>query len=154
EQGCQSCSMAADTINANFVHLNARDIALAAVSRAPLAKIEAFRKRMGWSFPWYSAFASDFNQDFRVSFTPEERAGKGYYNFGTGQHPSEEAPGVSAFYKNAAGDVFHTYSSYARGVEGLLGVYSLIDLAPNGRNEDALAYPMAWVRHHDRYQTA
>jgi predicted dithiol-disulfide oxidoreductase (DUF899 family) len=154
EQGCQSCSMAADTINANLVHLNARDIALVAVSRAPLAKIETFRKRMGWSFPWYSAFASDFNQDFRVSFTPEERAGKGYYNFGTGLHPSEEAPGVSAFYKNAAGDVFHTYSSYARGVEGLLGVYSLIDLAPNGRNEDALTYPMAWVRHHDRYQTA
>lgn len=154
EQGCQSCSMAADTINANLAHLNARDIALVAVSRAPLAKIEQFRKRMGWRFRWYSAFTSDFNQDFRVSFTPEERAGKGYYNFGTGQHPSEEAPGVSAFYKNAAGEVFHTYSSYARGVEGLLGVYSLIDLAPNGRSEDALAYPMAWVRHHDRYQTA
>jgi predicted dithiol-disulfide oxidoreductase (DUF899 family) len=154
EQGCQSCSMAADSINANLVHLNARDIALAVVSRAPLAKIEAFRGRMGWSFPWFSAFANEFNQDFGVSFTPEQRAGKGYYNFGTGQHPSEEAPGVSAFYKNGAGDVFHTYSSYARGVEGLLGVYSLIDLAPNGRNEDALVYPMAWVRHHDRYQTA
>lgn len=154
EQGCQSCSMAADTVNANLVHLNARDIALVAVSRAPLAKIEPFRKRMGWSFPWYSAFANDFNQDFGVSFTPEQRAGEGYYNFGTGQHPSGEAPGVSAFYKNAAGDVFHTYSSYARGVEGLLGVYSLIDLAPNGRDEKALNYPMAWVRHHDRYQTA
>ncbi|MEG9438907.1 DUF899 domain-containing protein [Edaphobacter sp. HDX4] len=155
EQGCQSCSMAADTINGNLAHLNARDIALAVISRAPLPKIEAFRKRMGWSFPWLSSFANDFNSDFGVYFTPEQRGGSGYYNFGTGQHPSEEAPGISAFYRNkGTGDVFHTYSSYARGVEGLLGVYSLIDLTPNGRNEGALAYPMAWVRHHDRYQTA
>jgi predicted dithiol-disulfide oxidoreductase (DUF899 family) len=155
EQGCQSCSMAADTINGNLVHLNARDIALAVVSRAPLPKIEVFRKRMGWSFPWFSSFANDFNRDFAVYFAPEQLGGSGYYNFGTGQHPSEEAPGISAFYRNkVTDDVFHTYSSYARGVEGLLGVYSLIDLTPNGRNEGALAYPMAWVRHHDRYQTA
>ena len=152
EQGCQSCSLAADTMNANLIHLNARDIAFAVVSRAPLAKIEAFRKRMGWSFPWYSSSANGFNYDFGVSFTPEQMAGKGYYNFGTGEHPSEEAPGVSAFYRNDAGEVFHTYSSYARGAEGLLAVYTLIDATPNGRDEDALSYPMAWVRHHDRYE--
>ncbi len=130
EQGCPSCSLVSDTINSNLPHLTSRDIALAVVSRAPLKKIEAFRKRMGWSFPWLSSFASDFNQDFGVSFTPEQRAGKAYYNFGTSDFPSEEAPGISAFYKNEAGEIFHTYSSYSRGVEGLLGVYPLLDMSP------------------------
>jgi len=116
-------------------------------------KIEPFRKRMGWTFPWVSAFRNDFNRDFAVSFTPEQREGKGYYNFGTGEHPSEEAPGISAFYRNEAGEIFHTYSSYARGVEGLLGVYTLLDMAPKGRDEEGLPYPMAWVRLHDRYDT-
>lgn len=154
EQGCQSCSMAADTIDANVVHAANRGVSVVAVSRAPVEKIEPFRKRMGWEFPWVSSFASDFNHDFGVSFTQKEREGKGYYNFGTGQHPSEEAPGTSAFYRDDAGEIFHTYSSYARGVEGLLGVYTLLDMAPKGRDEDGLPYPMAWVQHHDRYDTA
>ena len=154
EQGCQSCSMAADTIDANVVHAANRGVNVVVVSRAPVEKIEPFRKRMRWDFPWVSSFESDFNRDFAVSFTPKEREGKGYYNFGTGQHPSEEAPGMSAFYRNDAGEIFHTYSSYARGVEELLGVYALLDMAPKGRDEDGLPYPMAWVRHHDRYDTA
>jgi predicted dithiol-disulfide oxidoreductase (DUF899 family) len=153
EQGCPSCSLVAETINANLVHLTQRDVAFAAVSRAPLAKIEAFRKRMGWTFPWASSFGSDFNFDYGVSFTPEQMERGRFYNFGTARHPSEEAPGLSAFYKDEDGEVFHTYSSYGRGVEGLLGVYSLLDMAPKGRDEAGLSFPMAWVRHHDRYET-
>lgn len=152
EQGCPSCSMASDTIDSNLFHLNSRDVALAVVSRAPIAKIEPFHQRMGWRFPWVSSFGSDFNQDFAVSFTPEQRQGANYYNFGTSAFPSEEAPGMSAFYRNEAGEIFHTYSSYARGSEGLLGVYALLDVAPKGRDEASLPYPMAWVRHHDRYE--
>jgi predicted dithiol-disulfide oxidoreductase (DUF899 family) len=153
EQGCPSCSLAAETMNANLVHLNQRDVAFAVVSRAPIGKIEAFRKRMGWSFPWVSSFGNDFNHDYAVSFTPEEMAGGRFYNFGTAGHPSEEAPGVSAFYKDGNGEVFHTYSCYARGGENLLGVYALLDMAPKGRNETGLVFPMAWVRHHDRYES-
>lgn len=155
EQGCPSCSMASDTMNSNLVHLNARDVSFAAVARAPMEKIEAFRNRMGWSFPWVSSNKSDFNYDFGVTFTREQQlTEKNYYNFGTGEHPSEEAPGVSAFYRNEAGEIFHTYSSYARGGEGLLAVYTLLDMAPKGRDEDDLPWPMAWVRHHDRYENA
>ncbi|WP_263365178.1 DUF899 domain-containing protein [Edaphobacter bradus] len=152
EQGCPSCSMVADTVDATIVHVTQRDAAFAAVSRAPMEKIKAFKERMGWSFPWVSSFSSDFNQDFAVSFTAEQIAKGKPYNFGTSGFPSEEAPGVSVFYKNEAGEVFHTYSSYGRGLEGLLGVYALLDMAPKGRDEDALPYPMAWVRHHDRYE--
>lgn len=152
EQGCPSCSLTADTIDANFIHLTQRDVALAVVSHAPSEKIEPFRKRMGWSFPWVSAYGSDFNHDFAVSFTAEEMAREHIYNFGTANFPAEEAPGVSAFYKDEYGEIFHTYSSYGRGGEGLLGVYALLDMAPKGRNEAGLSFPMAWVRHRDRYE--
>jgi predicted dithiol-disulfide oxidoreductase (DUF899 family) len=151
EEGCPSCSMVADHINGSIVHLAHRDVTLVAVSRAPLAKIEAFEKRMGWQFKWVSSYENDFNRDFRVSFTKDELANGKPYNYNTSAFPSEEAHGTSVFYQDATGDVFHSYSSYARGPEPLLGVYYYLDLVPKGRNEDALPYPMAWVRHHDRY---
>jgi len=152
EQGCPSCSWAADNIDGNVVHLNARDVTLVLVSRAPLGQIEAFKKRMGWRFKWVSSYGNDFNYDYHVSFTKEEMAkGEVYYNFGPNGFPSEEAPGVSVFCKDAAGGVFHTYSSYARGGEPLLGGYYFLDLVPKGRDEAALPFTMAWVRHHDRY---
>ncbi|MGD0436412.1 MAG: DUF899 family protein, partial [Bryobacteraceae bacterium] len=122
------------------------------VSRAPLTEIEAFKKRMGWSFKWVSSFGSDFNYDYHVSFTKDELAqGEVYYNYGREKFGGEEAPGLSVFTKDATGDVFHTYSSYARGLDILVGAYNFLDLAPKGRDEDGLAFTMAWVRHHDRY---
>jgi predicted dithiol-disulfide oxidoreductase (DUF899 family) len=152
EQGCPSCSWAADNIDGNVVHLNARDVTLVVVSRAPLAQIEAFRKRMGWGFKWVSSYGSDFNHDYHVSFTAEEIAkGNVYYNYGPNGFPSEEAPGISVFYKNGDGEVFHTYSTFARGAEPLLGGYYLLDAVPKGRDEAGLPFTMAWVRHHDRY---
>lgn len=154
EQGCQSCSLAAETFNANLVHVNQRDAAFVAVSRAPLSKIVPFKQRMGWNFRWVSSFETDFNKDFGVTFTKEELANGKIYNFGTSGFGSEEAPGFSAFYRDAQGNVFHTYSTYGRGLEGLLGVYALLDMAPRGRDEDELPYPMAWVRHRDRYENA
>jgi predicted dithiol-disulfide oxidoreductase (DUF899 family) len=152
EQGCASCSYVADHFDGSTLHLANRDTTLAVVSRAPLAEIEAFRKRMGWKFQWVSSFGSDFNFDYHVSFTPEEKAsGKVYYNYAVGEFPSQEGPGASVFAKDAAGDVFHTYSSYARGLDILMGTYNLLDLVPKGRDEDGLAFSMSWVRHHDRY---
>lgn len=154
EQGCPSCSMAADTMDANYVHLTQGDIGFAMVSRAPMAKIAAFKKRMGWSVPWVSSYRSDFNYDFAVSFAGNDAKGSNWYNFATSGHPAEEAPGVSAFYKDAHGTLYRTYSTYGRGLEGILGVYALLDIAPRGRDEDKLPWPMAWVKHHDRYETA
>jgi predicted dithiol-disulfide oxidoreductase (DUF899 family) len=152
EQGCPSCSFEADHFNSFIVHLNARDVSMAIVSRAPVEKLQAFRKRMGWSFKWVSSYQTDFNTDYRVSFTKDEMAnGKVNYNYGMNVFPSDEAPGVSVFYRDANGDIFHTYSAYARGLDILLGAYNFLDLAPKGRDEDALPYPMVWVRHHDRY---
>lgn len=151
EQGCPSCSLAADSMNANYIHLIQRDVAFAMVSRAPLAKIAAFKKRMGWSVPWVSSFGNEFNYDYGVSLSEEERQSK-VYNYGSSTFPSDEAPGMSAFYKDERGTVYHTYSGYARSLESLLGVYTMLDVAPLGRNEDGLAWPMAWVRHHDRYE--
>jgi predicted dithiol-disulfide oxidoreductase (DUF899 family) len=151
EQGCSSCSMAADTMNPNVIHLNQRDVTFSAVSRAPLSKIEPFKQRLGWTFPWVSSFYTNFNQDFRVSFTPEQLQGKPY-NFGTSSFPRDEAPGISAFFKDETGNVYHTYSGYARGLEHLLAVYSMLDVAPLGRHEEGLPNPMAWVRHRDRYE--
>jgi predicted dithiol-disulfide oxidoreductase (DUF899 family) len=154
EEGCPSCSMSGDHMDSSLVHLIQRDVTLVAVSRAPLGKIEAFKKRMGWSFPWVSSYGTDFNRDYHVSFTKEEMAnGKMYYNFDLRAFPAEEAPGISVFYKDTNGDVFHTYSSYGRGPEWLLGAYSYLDLVPKGRDEDGLPFPMAWVRHHDKYET-
>lgn len=152
EQGCPSCSFMADHIDGMNVHLAQRDITLVVVSRAPLAELERFRRRMGWQFEWVSSFGSDFNHDFGVSFTPEERArGEVTYNYGVQPFESEELPGISVFCKDDAGTVFHTYSTYRRGVEVMMGAYELMDLTPKGRDERDVPYKMEWVRHHDRY---
>ena len=152
EAGCPSCSYLADHFG-SLVHLGNRDVTLAVISRAPIAQIEAFKKRMGWPFRWMSSFGSDFNRDYHVSFTKEEMAsGKVSYNYEMAEFPSEEAPGLSVFYKNDAGEIFHTYSAYARGLDILVGAYNFLDMAPKGRDEDGLAFSMAWVRHHDRYE--
>ena len=151
QEGCKSCSFWADNFNGIGVHLKHRDVTLVAVSRAPLARLEAFRKRMGWGFKWVSSSGSDFNRDFHVSFTPEEMKGELYYNYGMQKFPSEEAPGISVFCKDAKGEVFHTYSCYARDLDMLNGAYHYLDLVPRGRDEDGLTHSMAWVRHHDRY---
>src|SRR5690349_22513023 len=155
-QGCPSCSFLADHFDGAVVHLAQRDVTFVVVSRAPLAEIEAYQRRMGWRFEWVSSSGSDFNQDYQVSFTAEEKAGgKVFYNYEfIESFPSEERPGASVFYKNAAGEIFHTYSTYGRGLDILIGTYHFLDLAPKGRDEDALAWSMAWVRHHDRYDGA
>jgi predicted dithiol-disulfide oxidoreductase (DUF899 family) len=152
EQGCPSCSYMADHTDGMTIHLAHRDIAFVAISRAPLADILKFRQRMGWKFDWVSSNASDFNFDFGVSFTKEALAtGEVEYNYRKGYFPAEEAPGISVFYKDDAGDVFHTYSTFGRGVEVMMGTYMLVDLAPKGRDERDVFYKMEWVRHHDRY---
>ena len=150
-QGCPSCSFLADHFDGAVIHLAHRDVSLVVISRAPLAEIEAYKKRMGWKFKWVSSFGNDFNRDFHVSFTPEEKAsGKVEYNYEMTEFPSEEAPGLSAFIKQD-GAVFHTYSSYARGLDILVGAYNFLDMAPKGRDEDGLPWSMAWVRRHDEY---
>lgn len=154
EQGCKSCSFMADHVGGALAHLAQRDVSFVAVSRAPLAEIERFRQRMGWHFPWVSSHGSDFNRDFNVSFTPQERAqGEVYYNYGMMAFPLDEAPGISAFYRDDAGQVFHTYSTYGRGVELMMGTYELLDITAKGRDEEELPYTMAWVRHHDQYES-
>ena len=153
KQGCKSCSFMADHLDGISVHLAQRDIALTVISRAPLVDIERFRARMGWRFAWASSNGNDFNRDFHVSFAPEDRIdGEVYYNYHLMSFPADEAPGISIFVKNDAGEVFHTYSTFGRGVEVMMGAYSLIDLTPQGRDESALPYRMDWVRHHDRYE--
>jgi predicted dithiol-disulfide oxidoreductase (DUF899 family) len=155
DEGCKSCSFMADHHDGMQPHLAQRDVTLLVVSRAPLAQIEAFRRRMGWRFRWVSSQGSDFNHDFGVSFTPQQRSrGTVPYNYRQQAFPHEEAPGISAFVRDDAGTVFHTYSRYGRGVEVMMGTYALLDLMPRGRDEDALAYGMEWVRHHDRYDSA
>ncbi|MEQ9333357.1 DUF899 domain-containing protein [Thalassobaculum sp.] len=151
-QGCPSCSFMADHIDGMTVHLENRDVSLVAVSRAPLDEIERFRRRMGWRFRWASSHGSDFNYDFGVSFTPEQVArGDIGYNYSTSPHCYEELPGVSVFFKNDDGQVFHTYSTYGRGVEVMMGTYRMLDLVPKGRDERDVENRMEWVRHHDRY---
>ena len=150
EEGCKSCSFLADTFNGAVLHLPARDTSFAAISRAPLAKLQAFQKRMGWTFPWYSSAESTFNYDFHVSFPPEQDMKTAAYNYGNGGFPTSEAPGASVFLRDGD-DVFHTYSSYARGLDQMIGTYNFLDLTPLGRNEENLSYGMEWVRHHDQY---
>lgn len=155
EQGCKSCSYMADHNDGANPHLAQRDVTLLAVSRAPLADIERFRQRMGWKFNWVSSYGTDFNHDFGVNFTQDEMsAGKVDYNYVMQPFPHEEAPGISVFYRDDAGEVFHTYSRYGRGVEVMMHAYALLDLVPKGRDEDPLSYGMEWVRHHDRYAAA
>jgi predicted dithiol-disulfide oxidoreductase (DUF899 family) len=152
KEGCPSCSFISDHIDGSVVHLAARDVRLAVVSRAPLAQIEAYKKRMGWRFHWVSSNATDFNYDYQVSMTKEElEKGEVYYNYSKQKFPSEERPGTSVFYKDAAGNIFHTYSSYARGLDILIGAYNWLDLTPKGRDEAELKHGMVWVRHHDKY---
>jgi predicted dithiol-disulfide oxidoreductase (DUF899 family) len=154
EEGCKSCSFMMDHFNPTVPHLNARDVSFAAISHAPLAEILPFKERMGWTVNWVSAHNTDFNHDFHVSFTEEELArGKVFYNFGLREFPVEEAPGISVFARDAAGNVYHTYSTYGRGVEVVMGTYYLLDLVPKGRDEDPEA-TMSWVRYHDRYEHA
>ena len=153
EQGCPSCSYMADHVAGMQPHLAARDVTFRAVSRAPLAEIERFRRRLGWQFKWVSSHGTDFNYDFGVSFTPEDVAkGELHYNYGRWPYAYEEWPGVSVFYKDDAGDVFHTYSTYGRGVEVMMGTYRMLDLTPKGRDERDTFYKMEWIRHHDRYE--
>lgn len=152
EEGCPSCSFLSDHIDGALVHLAHRDVTLLAISRAPLPQIEAFKKRMGWRFRWVSSYGNDFNFDYHVSFPKDKTAnGKVYYNYDMNEFPSEEAPGISVFYKDPTGDIFHTYSSYARGLDMLVGAYNYLDLVPKGRDEAELPWTMAWVRHHDKY---
>ncbi|HTV23436.1 MAG TPA: thioredoxin family protein [Polyangiaceae bacterium] len=152
KEGCPSCSLLTDHLDGSAVHVAARDVAVVLVSRAPFPEIAAFKARMGWGLHWVSSFGSDFNRDYHVSFTQDEVAkGEFYYNFGMTGFPSEEAPGISVFAKDASGAVFHTYSSYARGGEPFITAYQVLDMVPKGRDEVGLPWPMAWVRHHDRY---
>src|ERR1700726_850749 len=156
KEGCPSCSFLADHFDGPAVHLANRDVTLAVVSRAPLAEIEAFKKRMGWRFKWVSSFGSDFNFDYHVSFTPDEiRKGKVYYNYDVREFQVEELAGTSMFYKDANGDIFHTYSVFARGSEMLGGAYGYLDHLPKGRNETGPNHDLSdWVRHHDKYGDA
>jgi predicted dithiol-disulfide oxidoreductase (DUF899 family) len=152
-EGCPSCSFNMDHTDGALVHLAQRDVSFAAISRAPYPKIAAFKERMGWRFNWVSSNGNDFNRDYRVAFTKEELAnGEVDYNYGMNKFPSEEAPGISVFYKDQNGNIFHTYSAYARGTENVVNTYNYLDLVPKGRDEDVLYFPMAWVRHHDRYK--
>jgi predicted dithiol-disulfide oxidoreductase (DUF899 family) len=148
---CKSCSFWADHFDAMTPHLAARDVTLAVISRAPRERFAEFQRRMGWRFPWYSAFASDFNTDFAVSFEPEQVGRERVYNFGMNEPEAREKQGISVFAKDEHGAVFHTYSSYARGAEMANGTYHILDLVPKGRDEAGLSFPMAWVRYHDEY---
>lgn len=152
EEGCKSCSYVSDHLAPAVVHLKARDVSFAAVSHAPLAEFAPFKQRMGWAFNWVSSHGNDFNRDYHVSFTAEEMArGKVYYNYGMMEFPVEEAPGLSVFARTRSGDLYHTYSTYSRGLDSLIGTYTLLDLVPKGRDEGSDA-TMSWVRYHDRYE--
>jgi predicted dithiol-disulfide oxidoreductase (DUF899 family) len=152
--GCKSCSFWADGFNGVIAHLNARDVSLAAISRAPLQKLRAQAQRLGWSFKWVSSAGSDFNFDYQVSFPPEVLAGReAVYNYARQKISTADRPGVSVFFKDDEGSIFHTYSCYARGLDILNPAYHYLDLVPKGRDEEGLPYPMAWVKLHDLYGT-
>ncbi len=150
-QGCKSCSFIADHYNSLVIHLAHRDISFMTVSKAPVEQIEAFRKRMGWTFPWVSGGNTDFGRDYGVSFTDQELAsGDAVYNFNRGAYPIRELPGLSVFIKDSRGAIYHTYSTYARGLDTFLTAYQYMDVTPKGRDE-AESPGMGWLRHHDRY---
>jgi predicted dithiol-disulfide oxidoreductase (DUF899 family) len=155
KEGCVGCSFSVDHIEGALVHLEHHDVSYVAASRAPLPEIEAFKKRMGWRLKWVSSYGSDFNYDFHVSFKPDEiEKGEGYYNYEMRKIGIEELSGRSVFYKDESGDIFHTYSSYGRGGDLMLGTYNILDLMPKGRNETGPNHNMTdWVRHHDRYDS-
>jgi len=154
-EGCVGCSFEVDHIEGALVHLEHHDVTYVAVSRAPLPEIEAFKRRMGWRFKWVSSYGSDFNYDFHVSFKPDDiEKGEVYYNYELREIGIEELSGRSVFYKDANGDLFHTYSSYGRGGDLMLGTYNILDLMPKGRNESGPNHNLTdWVRHHDRYDS-
>jgi predicted dithiol-disulfide oxidoreductase (DUF899 family) len=153
EEGCKHCSFWADNFNGIGVHLNHRDVSFVAVSRAPLVKIERFKRRMGWGFKWVSSAHNDFNYDYQVSFTPEQiQSGAAVYNYAPADIAFPDREGVSVFHRDARGAVYHTYSCYARGIDILNTAYNYLDLVPKGRDEDGLDFTQAWVQYHDRYQ--
>ena len=153
EIGCRSCSFWADNFNGIVPHLNARDVALVAVSRAPLQKLQAQARRFGWTFKWVSSLGNDFNFDYNVSFAPESaERGAAVYNYSPRKIDGTEMPGISAFFRDGA-QIYHSYSTYARGLDMLNGAYHYLDIAPKGRDEEGLAYPMQWVKHRDAYET-
>jgi predicted dithiol-disulfide oxidoreductase (DUF899 family) len=152
EEGCVGCSFGADHVDGMLLHLENHDVSYVSVSHAPIEKIEAFKRRMGWHFPWVSSFASDFNYDYNVSFKKEEaEKGKVFYNYDMQDFVSEELSGLSVFYKDETGDIFHTYSCFARGDEKRIATYMLLDMTPKGRNETINGNLTDWVRHHDKY---
>ena len=151
-EGCKSCSFLADHFNPAVIHLNHRDVSMVAVSKATVAEFAGFKERMGWTFPWVSSFDTDFNRDFQVSFTEAElAAGAVHYNYADQGFPMTEAPGLSVFCKDDAGDIFHTYSTYGRGLDIFITAYNFLDVVPKGRDEEDLPYGMDWVRLHDAY---
>ena len=151
EEGCPSCSFWADNYNGIDVHLAHRDTTLLAISNTSMEKIAAYRERMGWTFNWVSSLGSDFNQDFNVTFTESEVAkGEMYYNYSMTRFPSTEGPGISVLFKDDAGDIYHTYSCYSRGLDMLNTAYHMLDLTPLGRNETGKGN-MYWLRRHDQY---
>jgi predicted dithiol-disulfide oxidoreductase (DUF899 family) len=153
-EGCKSCSFWADGFERMIPHLAARDTTLVAISRAPLQKLAAFEKRMGWTFDWLSSGENDFNYDYGVSFTPDElKSSDKIYNFGISGFGVEEAPGISVFYRDEQGAIFHTYSCFARGLDMMNAAYHYLDLTPMGRHEEGLPYPMDWLRLRDRYES-
>jgi predicted dithiol-disulfide oxidoreductase (DUF899 family) len=156
EIGCKSCSFWADNFNGIVPHLAQRDVTLVAISRAPTAKLEAFKQRLGWSFKWVSSGKNEFNLDLGVAFRDEDRAaGSMTYNYAPLAKGPSDLHGISVFFKDASGAIFHTYSTYGRGLDMLNGAYHYLDLVPKGRDEDALPSPNAWLRFHDEYpQTA
>jgi predicted dithiol-disulfide oxidoreductase (DUF899 family) len=153
DAGCPHCSFWADNFDGIDVHLRQRDVSFVAVSRAPIARIEAFRKRMGWRFAWFSSGAGDFNYDYQASFKPDQLAlGTAVYNYTKTEADMPDREGISVFYKNPRGEVFHTYSCYSRGIDMVNGAYHFLDLAPKGRDEERLEFKQEWVRHRDRYE--
>lgn len=155
QEGCPSCSFWADNFNGIDAHLAARDVRLVMVSAAPFETLDAYRRRMGWTFKWVSSEGTGFNRDMGVAFTPEEvAAGDAFYNFRNGGFPASEAPGLSFFQKDPDGGLYHTFSVYGRGLEGLNGAYQILHLAPKGRDEDDLPFTMAWLRRRDQYTPA
>jgi predicted dithiol-disulfide oxidoreductase (DUF899 family) len=156
DSGCPSCSFLADHFDGANLHLAHRDVSLVVITRAPVAKFAPYVKRLGWRFSWASSYENDFNFDYHVSFTEDDVAKRNiHYNYDLIEEPSyrnDELPGVSVFYKDDKGDIFHTYSSYARGLDILVGAYNFLDLTPKGRDEDELPWTMAWVRRHDEYE--
>ena len=152
DEGCEHCSFWADNFNGIDAHLRQRDVSFVTISRAPLSKLEAFQRRMGWTFTWVSSLPSDFNFDYQVSFTPESRErDEAYYNYALGDPGMPNREGISVFYRDEKGDIFHTYSTYARGIDMVNGAYQFLDLVPRGRDEAGHDNPQYWVRHHDRY---